>query len=63
MNNQHEAGFIKAFVLVFGALVFFTLSIAVLANWTSPDFSDQDPLVQAQLQDRLAPVGQSRVAQ
>lgn len=63
MSKQHEAGFIKAFALVFGGLVFFTFSIAILANWSAPDFSDQDPLVQAQLQDRLMPVGQSRIAQ
>lgn len=54
----------KAFALVFAALVFFTVSIVFLANTIStPSKSYTDPLVQAQLADRLRPIGRSRVVE
>lgn len=55
--------FFKAFGIVLGALVLFTVSIIFLANRISaPDSAYVDPLAKAQTADRLRPVGMSRVS-
>ena len=52
------------FGAVLGALVFFTFFILLMANLFSPaSDSYADPLVVSQQQERLMPVGRSRVAE
>ncbi len=64
MSQQNDSSFFKTFGVVLGALVFFTLFIMVMANVFSPDADAlADPLVAAQQQERIMPVGQSRIAQ
>lgn len=64
LSAQQDKAFYKVFVAVIGILVCFTFSIATLANVFSPDAQmQQDPLVQAKLQQRITPIGQSRVAE
>ncbi|MEM7258440.1 MAG: c-type cytochrome [Pseudomonadota bacterium] len=64
MNQHDDSSFFRTFALVLGALVIFTIFIAVVANIYSPA-SDRatDPLVQQEMQRQISPVGQSRVAQ
>ena len=52
----------KMFAIVLGALVFFTFFIIVIANKVSPSMAGSDPLVAAQLKERVMPIGQSRVS-
>lgn len=60
--SQSAPGMYKPFVWVLGALVLFTIVIAVLANSYSPKSDPAtDPLVQRGLLKQIAPVGQSRV--
>lgn len=64
MSAHQDKDFYKVFIGVIAGLIFFTFSIAVLANKFSPDFQpEQDPMVQAQLKDRLMPIGKSRIAE
>jgi len=64
VSVQQDSGFLKAFSIVLGALVLFTISIGFLANqFSASEGTYKDPLVQAQLYERLRPVGQSRTAQ
>ena len=64
MSVQQDSGFLKAFSVVLGALVLFTISIGFLANsFSANDKGYKDPLAQAQMYERLRPVGQSRIAQ
>lgn len=64
MSQQNDSSFFKTFGVVLGALVFFTVFIMIMANTFSPA-SDvmADPLVAAQQQERIMPVGQSRIAE
>lgn len=64
MSHENDASFFRMFGMVLTALVAFTIFIMVMANVFSP-VSDAlaDPLVEAQQQERIMPVGQSRVAQ
>lgn len=62
MSENEDNGHLMMFGIVFGALVFFTATIVIMANMFSPSgASASDPLVAAQLKERLMPVGQSRV--
>ena len=64
MGAHSDSNFLKAFAVVLGALVLFTLSIILLANrFSAVDSGYVDPLAKAQMIERLRPVGQSRVAQ
>lgn len=64
MSGHEESTPYMMFAMVLGALVAFTFFIAIMANMFSPaSDSLQDPLVAAQQQERLMPVGQSRIAQ
>jgi len=61
--NVQNNDFYRAFALVFGGLMLFTVSIVWLANMISvPNNAYTDPLVQAQMKERVRPVGQSRIA-
>jgi len=61
--SVQDDSFFKAFALVFGGLVLFTVSILWLANVISvPNQAYTDPLVQSQMKERVQPVGQSRIA-
>ncbi len=64
MSTHDDTQSFIIFSAVLGALVFFTFFIMVMANLFSPA-SDTlaDPLVVAQQQERLMPVGRSRVAE
>lgn|GEM_PF-6825312 len=54
--------FFKVFAVVFGALVLFTLTVLMIAKGISPTSdTSADPLVQAQLLERIRPVGESRL--
>ena len=63
MSHNDDSSFFKTFVIVLGALVVFTVFIAIMANMFSPA-SDRssDPLVQREQAQQIAPVGKSRVA-
>lgn len=64
MSHQNDSGFAKTFGAVLGALVLFTIFILVVANVYSPRADAMaDPLVAAQQQERIMPVGKSRVAE
>lgn len=64
MSQQDDASFFRTFAMVLGALVLFTIFIAVISNIYSPDADRaRDPLVQEELVRQIAPVGQSRVEQ
>lgn len=64
MSGQQESTPYMMFAAVLGALVVFTFLIAIIANSFSPaSDSLQDPLVAAQQQERLMPIGKSRIAQ
>ena len=62
MSQVDDTSFFRTFALVLGALVVFTIFIAIIANIYSPA-SDRarDPLVQQEQARQIAPVGQSRV--
>ena len=62
--SHNDSNFFKTFAVVLGALVVFTLLIAVIANIYSPA-SDRasDPLVQKEQARQIAPVGKNRVAE
>ena len=64
MSQNDDSSFFRTFVFVLGALVVFTVFIAVMANMFSPA-SDRasDPLVQREQAQQIAPVGKSRVDQ
>jgi cytochrome c5 len=63
MSHQDDSGFFRTFGLVLGALVLFTIFIALMANLFSPATDRSgDQLVQQQIADQIAPVGQSRVS-
>ncbi|MEM7258439.1 MAG: hypothetical protein AAF404_13760 [Pseudomonadota bacterium] len=63
MSHQNDSSFFKTFGVVLGALVVFTVFIIVMANMFSPASDAMaDPLVAAQQQERIMPVGQSRIA-
>lgn len=64
MSQNDDSSFFRTFVFVLGALVLFTVFIAVMANMFSPA-SDRasDPLVQREQAQQIAPVGKSRVDQ
>ncbi|OED35534.1 hypothetical protein AB833_30440 [Chromatiales bacterium (ex Bugula neritina AB1)] len=62
MSGYEDTDF-KMFGMVLGALVFFTFFIIAMANiFSPPGMTSTDPLVAAQTQERLMPVGQSRVS-
>lgn len=63
MSGQPESTPYLMFAIVLGALVVFTFIIMIMANNFSP-LADPltDPLVAAQQQERLMPVGKSRIA-
>ena len=64
MSHQNDSSFFKTFGVVLGALVVFTVFIVVMANMFSPRSDTMaDPLVVAQQQERIMPVGKSRVAE
>ncbi len=64
MSGQQESTPYMMFAIVLGALVVFTLFIVVMAKMFSPASDPlSDPLVAAQQQERLVPVGKSRIAQ
>ncbi len=64
MSENEDKGYLVMFGAVFGALVLFTAIIMVLANMISPpSATSEDPLVAAQLKERLMPIGQSRIEQ
>ena len=64
MSHQNDSAFLKTFTVVLGALVLFTVFIMVMANMFSPRTDAlADPLVAAQQQERIMPVGKSRVAE
>jgi len=64
MSAQQDKAFFKAFGLVLGALVIFTISMILLSSrFSAMGAHDNDPLVKAQLVERLQPVGKSRVSQ
>ena len=64
MSTNDDTQSYIVFAAVLGALVIFTFFIMLIANIFSPA-SDTlaDPLVVAQQQERLMPVGRSRVAE
>ncbi len=54
--------FVRAIAVVLGALVLFTVTIAIFANRISaPDPAYTDPIAQAKLVERVRPVGMSRI--
>lgn len=64
MEQLDDASFFRTFVMVLAGLVVFTVFIMVIANVFSPAFDAMaDPLVAAQQQERIMPIGQSRVAE
>lgn len=63
MSGQQESTPYMMFAIVLGALVVFTLFIIVMAKSFSPASDPlSDPLVSAQQQERLMPIGKSRIA-
>lgn len=64
MSSHNETQSFYIFGAVLGALVLFTLFIGVMANAYSPS-SDPltDPLIMKQQQERIMPVGRSRIAE
>ena len=60
--SQSSSNFYKPFIFVLGALVLLTFFLAFIANVMSPDSPD-DPLVLAEVNKSIAPVGRSRVEQ
>ena len=64
MSTHDDTQSFIIFAVVLGALVIFTFFIMLMANIYSPA-SDTlaDPLVVAQQQERLMPVGRSRIAE
>ena len=58
--SQSDSAFFKPFAFVLGALVLFTLFVAFVANLASPK-APEDPLVLAERQTQLKPVGRLRV--
>lgn len=63
MNQHDDSSFFRTFALVLGALVFFTVFIAIMANLFSPATDrENDPLVLQEQKRQIAPIGQSRVA-
>ncbi len=64
VSVHQDKVFFKVFIGVLAGLALFTFAIAILANMFSPDGEGaRDPLVQMQLEERLMPVGKSRIAQ
>lgn len=64
MSGQQESTPYMMFAVVLGGLIVFTFFIAMMANVFSPaSDSLKDPLVAAQQQERLMPIGKSRIAQ
>jgi len=64
MSGGDDASSFKVFGIVLVALLAFTFFIAIVANsWAPPSSPMEDPLVSKQLQERIQPVGQVRVAE
>ena len=59
--SQSSSNFYKPFIFVLGALVLLTFFLVIISNVMSPDSPD-DPLVLAEINKSIAPVGRSRVA-
>jgi len=66
LTAEQDRKFFDTFMLVLGALVAIAVGIYILAQWISGRTQDlyvkQDPAVQAQVEARIAPVGQVAVA-
>jgi len=60
--SQSSSNFYKPFIFVLGALVLLTFFLVIISNVMSPDSPD-DPLVLAEINKSIAPVGRSRVEQ
>ncbi len=63
MSGQQESTPYMMFAGVLGTLLVFTFLIVIMAKMVSPaSDSLKDPLVVAQQQDRLMPIGKLRIA-
>lgn len=64
MSAQNDAGFLRMFMIVLGALLAFTVIIIVLANMVGADMDagkGDDPMKAAAVAERIKPVGQVNV--
>ena len=63
--DQKDADFMKVFAAILGGLAVFTVVIIIAANAISsmePSSVSSDPMVQAAINERIAPVGQVNTA-
>jgi cytochrome c5 len=65
VSAHNDAAFVRMFLFVLGALVAFTVLIVIAARFVGGSLEDamaEDPMLQAKVRDRIAPVGQVRIA-
>jgi len=65
VSAHNDAAFVRMFLFILGALIAFTVLIVIAARFVGGSLEDvmaEDPMLQAKVRDRIAPVGQVRIA-